>query len=452
MLSRLGWGFYGVGSALLTATAAPFFLLRRGGRYRGSVLPRLGWPGGDETSAPGAGVGGLWIHAVSVGEVGVARTLVSALPPNLPLVITTVTPTGQGLARKAFGDRAAVTYLPFDVGLSVRRFFRRYQPRALVLVEGDLWPRVLREAHRHGLSRTVVNGRISDRSFARLNRLGSVATWYYQQVDQLGVQTEDDRQRLLRLGLAEERVQVTGNLKFDTAEPKRNLDLEKAVELWAAARPVVVAGSTMAGEEEQVLDAWRVAGGSRSLLMLAPRHPERFDAVARLLAQQGVRFERRSESRDIDSREAGAPASPKNRAPEVVLLDTLGELATLYRNATLAFVGGTLVPTGGHNPIEPARFGIPVSVGPSMENFREIAVLFEAAEAWGQAPDAETLGAMWKGWLDDSAARAEVGRRSRELVASHRGATQRTLALLEPVLEPLMEALPETPPGDGGLE
>jgi 3-deoxy-D-manno-octulosonic-acid transferase len=240
------------------------------------------------------------------------------------------------------------------------------------------------------------------------------------------MQTASDRDRLLALGVPLSRVTVTGNLKFETPEPPPVPEADALVERLSAGRPVLLAGSTAAGEDEQVLDAFALLGaGGRALLVLAPRHPERFPAVARLLDARGLVFRRRSEP--FDERSAVAP-------PDVLLLDSLGELAGLYRRAAGAFVGGTLVPRGGHNPLEPARFGVPVTVGPSMENFREIADAFDHAGAWRRVRDAGDLAAVWASWLDDPPAARALGASGRALFEANRGALQRTVALVQPPL------------------
>lgn len=412
------WPLYQIAVALVAVAAAPVALLARRGRYRATLAGRLGRFRGEAVR------GALWIHAVSVGEVGVAATLVRALPPELPLVVTTVTPTGQERARALFAGRAAVAYFPLELGFAVERFLDRFAPRALVLCEGDYWPLVLHRTRRRGIPIAVVNGRVSDRSFPRLRRLrGAVRRLLLDPIERFGVQTAADRDRLLALGAPEGRVEVTGNLKFETPEPPARPELDALVTRLAAGRPVLVAGSTMAGEEEAVLDAFAAAGaGERALLVVAPRHPERFDEVAGRIARRHPDTLRRS---------AGAEAAGR---PAVLLLDSLGELAALYRLASGAFVGGTLAPIGGHNPIEPARFGVPVAAGPSMENFREIAERFDADRAWRRVADAAELAAVFAGWLDDPEGARELGRRGARLVEANRGALARTVELLAPLL------------------
>jgi 3-deoxy-D-manno-octulosonic-acid transferase len=424
-MQALLWGVYQLvmGAALLLT--GPILVARRGGHYLPTLPGRLGRTpaGGAAAGVPGGGRGGLWLHAVSVGEVGVAATLARALPPDLPLLVTTITPTGQARARAAFAGRAAVAYLPFELGFAVRRFFDRSAPAALVLVEGDFWPLLLREARRRRLPVAVANGRVSDRSFRRMRRLRPFLAPLLAGVDRFGVQTAEDRGKLLALGVPAERVAVTGNLKYEAPEPARSPALEGEVRRLAAGRAVLLAGSTMAGEEEEVLDALASLGG-RALLVLAPRHPERWDAVERLVAGRGLAAVRRS----------GLAGADAPRSADVLLLDSLGELAGLYAVADAAFVGGTLVATGGHNPLEPARFGVATAVGPSMENFREMAAEFDRAGAWRRVAGGRELAAVWGGWLDDPAAARAVGSRAARLVEDNRGALERTLELLAPAL------------------
>jgi 3-deoxy-D-manno-octulosonic-acid transferase len=431
---------YQLAMAAALVVVGPFILLRHGRRRAWPTL-RGRW---GASHPPPPGPRPLWIHAVSVGEVGVAATLARALPRDLPLVVTTVTPTGQERARALFAERAAVTYLPLDLGFSVERFFRHFQPRALVMVEGDLWPLVLARAGARGLPRLVVNGRVSDRTFRRLVRLGALAKPVlratYGEADAFGVQTREDAERLQTLGVPAGQVTVTGNLKYESPEPPPHPALAAALATVAAGRAILVAGSTMAGEEEQVLDGFAAAGGGhRALLVLAPRHPERWDAVGQLLARRQLAWRRRSQLEGTAGPLTGAPAASAAPAPpdlgqgaraDVVLLDSMGELAGLYRLAAASFVGGTLVATGGHNPLEPARFGRAVAVGPAMDNFRAMAEDFDRRGAWARVRDARELGTVWRSWLDDPAAAAAVGERAATLVRENQGSLAATVALL----------------------
>jgi 3-deoxy-D-manno-octulosonic-acid transferase len=433
------WGLYQLATGAALVAAGPFLLARRGSHYLPTLPGRLGRTDPREEGTAGEAVqGALWIHAVSVGEVGVAATLARALPAGTPLLVTTVTPTGQARARALFSrPNHQVAYLPFDLGVPVQRFFRRFAPRALVLVEGDYWPLVLREAHRRGLPVAVVNGRVGDRSFGRMRRLRPLLGPLFSGIARFGVQTRQDLDRLVELGVPPERITVTGNLKYETPRPEGKPDLEAGLRSLAGGRPLLLAGSTMAGEEAQVVDAFLAAGGGeRALLVVAPRHPERWNEVDAFLRSRGLAVVRRT-------------ALPLPGRPDAVLLDSLGELAGLYRRAAGAFIGGTLVPTGGHNPLEAAVFGIPIAVGPSMHNFREMAEAFDRLGAWRRVADARELGAAWRDWLDDPRAAEQMGILGLTLIQENRGALARTVAMLGEVL-PLPDPHPPAPsPGTG---
>ena len=421
-LHQAGWLLYQGAYAAMLLLAAPTLAAKRGlSHYLATLRGRLARALPEPPPAPGP----LWIHAVSVGEAGVAATLARRLPASLPLCVTTITPTGQAQARRLFAGRASVGYLPFDFAFSVGRFFAAISPRLLVLCEGDYWPLALREARRRGVPILVVNGRMSDRAFGNQRRLGRVNRLFYDPVDFFAMQTEEDRERLVSLGVDPAKVAVGGNLKFDSLPPAPKPELEATVAALAAGRPILVAGSTLEGEEEALLAALDELGRDRFLLVLAPRHPERWDAVEKLIRGRGFTCLRRSR---LTEAEAGA-------APEVLLLDSLGELAALYRLGAVAFVGGTLVPKGGHNPLEPAHFGVPILVGPSMFNFREIAERFTKADAWKQLEKRGQLPAALRSLLDDPSAAAALGARARALLEANRGAAARTLALIEPYIE-----------------
>jgi 3-deoxy-D-manno-octulosonic-acid transferase len=411
------WIVYQVVAMLAMILAAPFLLIRRGRHYLGTIPGRMASYDGVVPQSP------HWLHAVSVGEVGVANTLIGAMPPEQPLLVTTITPTGQERAQALLGERAAIAYLPYETDLAIQPFLRRFAPRSLILVEGDLWPLLLERVKRRRVPIAVVNGRISDDSFRRMRRLRPLLGPLLDRVDGFAVQTDEDRRRLIELGVPADRVHRTGNLKFETPEIEPQPEVESKLDELAAGRPILIAGSTMRGEENQVLDSFAlIGGGDRALLVLAPRHPERWDEVAELVEKEGLDVLRRSQ---WDS----------GHRPDVLLLDSLGELAALYRAGFAAFIGGTLVPTGGHNPLESARFGVPTVVGPSMQNFREIAEIFDRAAAWERAADAAQLARVWERWLDDPAAAQEIGRRGADVVTDNRGALKNTLDFLLPLLE-----------------
>jgi 3-deoxy-D-manno-octulosonic-acid transferase len=427
MSRGIGW-IYQALVTLALLVAGPLLLLFRGRHYLATLGGRLGGSGGGPVDK--APVRPLWIHAVSVGEAAVAATLAPRLPASSRLLVTTITPTGQARARAGFapfGERARVAYLPFDLGWPIGRFLDRHDPALLLLVEGDYWPLLLARLARRGVPVAVVNGRFSDRSFPRLLRFrGWVKRALLDPIDRFAVQTAADRDRLAALGVSPERIAVTGNLKFDMPEPPAAPDLDRRISRLAAGRPVLLAGSTMAGEEEAVLDAFRRAGaGGEALLVVAPRHPERFGAVAEQVERAGFELVRRS----------GAD----RERPEVLLLDSIGELAALYRSATAAFIGGTLGTTGGHNPLEASRFGVPVAAGPSMENFREIAEIYDRERAWARVDSGAALGRLWSDWLAHPEAARALGERGRELVAANRGATLRTVEFLAPLLAGIEE-------------
>ncbi len=418
------WFLYQLAMAAGLGVAAPVLLARRGRHYLDTLPARLG-------RLPEArGVRPLWLHAASVGETAVAATLAPALPADLDLLVTTVTPTGQAAAKKLFmplardGRSVVVTYLPFDLDPLVSRFLDRYSPRALVLLESELWPLVLRSCGRRRIPVAVLNARVSDRSFVRMRRAGRLCRrTLLDPVSRFGAQSPQDEDRLRGLGASGQTVSLTGNLKFDTPEPAPVAGLERTLRRLAADRPILVVGSTMSGEEGIVLDAFERLG-REAMLVLAPRHPERFDEVWGEIEERSLPALRRSRMQSAGMGETQA-------APvRVVLLDSLGELASVYRLASAAFIGGSLVPTGGHNPIEAARFGVPVIVGPSMENFRRMADDFKAAGALAVVRDGEALTSAWRRLLDGPGEAAEKGRRGLEIVDRNRGAVKRSVQLL----------------------
>ena len=374
--------------------------------------------------------GGAWLHAVSVGEVQACAPLVSALArrhPQLPLTVTTVTPTGAARARALFGDVAQVRYLPFDLPGAVRRFFRLVQPRLAVIFETELWPNLYRECGRRRVPLVLASARISQRSVGRYRRLGGLFRQTLSQAAVVAAQGEGDAQRFRALGASPDSTHVTGNIKFDFELPADiGARAARARHAYAAQRPLWVAGSTHEGEEQAVLDAQRLvrAAHGAALLVLAPRHPQRFAEVAQLLTDAQVSFVRRS---------AGvAPAAADDCA--VLLLDSLGELLDFYAAADVAFVGGSLVPVGGHNLLEPAALGVPILTGPNTFNCEEIARLLIARGAAEVVRDGAQLGARVAALLGDPDARERMGEAGRASVDSNRGALAKLLALIEPLL------------------
>jgi 3-deoxy-D-manno-octulosonic-acid transferase len=367
----------------------------------------------------------VWVHAVSVGEVLAARPLVAALKDRLPgwrVFVSTTTITGNAVAStSAAAD--GLFYAPFDWPRPVRAALGALDPTLLVLMEREIWPSLIHEAHRRGTRVAAANGRLSERSFSRYRLVGAFLRRVLGEVDLFLMQAPAHGVRLIDLGAPASRVQVTGNLKFDAAEaPKPSEALESRLGPSARGqRPLFVAGSTTEGEEELVLTAFRIVLGRvpAAALVLVPRHPERFDRVPPLAASSGLRCVRRS---------ALEPGGWRDE--EVVLLDSLGELASLYALADVVFVGGSLVPSGGHNILEPAAAGRPVIVGPHMDNFQEIADQFLAAGALVQVANARELGDEVSAMLLDPSRRRELGERGRRLVEDNRGAVRRTVDAL----------------------
>jgi len=375
---------------------------------------------------------GVWLHAVSVGEVQACAPLVSALSrrhPGLPLTVTTFTPTGSARARALFGNVAQVRYVPYDLPGSVRRFFRRVQPRLAVIFETELWPNLYRECSRRRIPLVLASARISARSVSRYHLVGSLFRETLARTALVAAQGAGDAERFRALGADPATTHVTGNLKFDFELPEglaaRGARLRAQ---YATDRPLWVAGSTHGGGEEQaVLAAQRQVRMTHpsALLVLAPRHPPRFDEVAGVLEGSGLSFVRRS----------AAAASAADASCAVLLLDSLGELLDFYAAADLAFVGGSLVPIGGHNLLEPAALGVPILTGPNNSNSEEIARLLVARGAAEVVRDGTELGARVSALLADAAAREQMGAAGRASVDGNRGALVKLLALIEPLLE-----------------
>ena len=370
----------------------------------------------------------IWIHAVSVGEVLAARPLVPALRARFPshrIFLSTTTLTGNEVAKKSVRGLDGLFFVPFDFPHAVRRALEVVNPSLLVLVETELWPNLIHEASRRGARVALVNGRISPRSFRRYKRMRHFLSRVLSEIDLFLMQGETHAERIRAMAAPPERVKVTGNLKFDAAFAGR--PPERLVRLLhgGAPRPLWVAGSTVPGEEELVLSAFhRVrARVPHARLLLAPRHPERFSEVPRLVEAAGFRCLRRS---------ALDPGSWADG--EVLLLDTLGELAQLYSLASVVFVGGSLVASGGHNILEPAVAGKPVVVGPYMENFQEIADTFRAESAMVQVASVDELAREIVALMLDEPRRRDLGERARGLVGRNRGAVSRTTDALVPLL------------------
>ena len=377
--------------------------------------------------------GSIWIHAVSVGEVNASAALVTTLReryPGIAVVVTTLTPTGAVRAKTLFGDLAQVRYIPFDLPGSVRRFFKRVQPRVGVIFETELWPNLYHQCGRRRIPLVLASARISSRSVSRYRRLGSLFRDALSRGVVVAAQGAGDADRFMSLGADPDRTHVTGNIKFDFSVPQDIGERgQRLREFYAASRPMWVAGSTHGGEEEIVLEAQRIVRGMhpRALLVLVPRHPPRFDEVAHGLQRAGIRFVRRSQR--LGEKVGAAAASA-----DVLLVDTLGELLDFYAAADVAFVGGSLVPIGGHNLLEPAALGVPILTGPYNANSADIANLLIARGAAEVVHEAGELGGRVSRLLSDPEERLRIGALGRDSVDSNRGALGKLLGLIEPLL------------------
>ena len=377
----------------------------------------------------------IWIHAVSVGEVLTARALIADLKrryPQLRIFLSTTTLGGQQVARRNVQDVDAVFYFPFDLAFIVRRTLRLVKPRVFIMMETEIWPNLLRACKTLGVATVMVNGRISSRSYPRYRLVRPFRRNVLMHVDKFCMQSEESARRIIDIGADPAKVTVTGSLKFDSLDVPGASTIEGRGQnrvlryfRMTSGRPVVVAGSTMRGEEQPLLQAFRRLRSSvtNPLLVLAPRNPERFGEVVQMARTHAFVTVRRSD----------LPIDAEPRA-EVVVLDTVGELAQVYQIATAVFVGGSLVDTGGHNILEPAVFGKPIVFGPHMQNFKEIAATFVAHDAAVQIPNARGLEDALLALLIDPVRRARLGAAARALVESNRGAKEKSLAVIGQVL------------------
>jgi 3-deoxy-D-manno-octulosonic-acid transferase len=381
----------------------------------------------------------IWLHCVSVGETQAAQSLVRALLtqfPNHRLVVSTTTVTGQQVARKIFANKAAlVFYFPIDLAWVVRRVLRAVQPSAVLIMETELWPRLLRECRARAIPVALLNGRISGASFSRYQLIRPFIRRVLNDLTIALMQSEKDAARIRELGLPGERIALPGNLKFDSAETA--IDERVTAELrsrfgFDGTRPLIVAASTHANEERIAIEALKQMDSDQSghaRLLIAPRHPERFGEVASLLEESGLTWSRRSEER-----------SERDPGCDVVLLDTVGELRAVYPLAQIVFVGGSIAVHGGHNMLEPAATGACVITGPHTENFAAVTKALLNEKALIQLPAAAgsdiptQLSSAFNELLSDEAKRREMGRRARQVCRQNTGATERTMKMLSPLL------------------
>jgi 3-deoxy-D-manno-octulosonic-acid transferase len=420
-------------SSLLLAVlvvGAPYWLVRMvtSGRYRAGLLERLGMvPKSLRAAAAGQRV--VWVHAVSVGEVMAATRLVCELQKRLPgwlIAVSTTTETGQNLAKQRLPD-LPVFYLPLDFRFAVRRYLRLLRPKMMVLMESELWPRLIIECAKDGLPVAVVNARISDRSFPRYMRLRQLWRPLLKTISLFLAQSAETADRLIKVGAPGSRVRMMGNLKYDLQAGTDN-EMTSRIESMLSGTSLIVAGSTLAREEEALLAAWPAIHQAvpDASLLIAPRHKDRFNEVWQMILKHESPSMRCSQIT-----QQGTTTPPKGT---ILLLDTIGDLASVYRIATVAFVGGSLVPKGGHNPLEPAQFGVPVLIGPSFENFREIVETMQAADSI-RIISKDSVAQTLIGILQDKPGAQALGDRGRSVFEAQSGATARTAKALVALLE-----------------
>lgn len=414
---------YSVLLAVAVVLGSPYWAyeMLRHGKYRRGLRQRLGFV---PHRFRDAGRSSIWVHAVSVGEVLAVSELVQRLRASFPdtsIVVSTTTDTGQKLAATRFGAEN-VFYFPLDFAFAARRWMRALRPKLVVVAETEFWPNLLRAAKENGAGVAIVNARISDRSLPGYRRWRKPLRRVLAGIDLFLAQTKEDAARLVEIGAPADRVAVSGNLKYDIppATAPAIVEVLRAALAGSGAGPVLVCGSTVDGEEELLLNAFAAVLSKfpYAVMVLAPRHPQRFEEVAELLSKPGIPFFRRSQWN-------GGPL-----AGRVLLIDTIGELASLYALADVAFVGGSLAPLGGHNIIEPAQYGAAIIVGPHTENFREIVSMFQSKSAV-KVVDVENLNRGLVDLLADDSERRSLGNRAAETLQSQRGATAVTLARLE---------------------
>ncbi|MDX1802866.1 MAG: lipid IV(A) 3-deoxy-D-manno-octulosonic acid transferase [Alcanivorax sp.] len=402
----------------------PFLFLRlwlRGRRapaYRQRWKERMAWG-----YRPATLQHSLWVHAVSVGETLAAAPLIERLLadyPQTPLLVTTTTPTGSERVRALFGDRVTHVYCPWELPGALTRFLRAFDPQLVVVLETELWPNLCAAVQRHGAKLMLMNGRLSEKSYRGYRKFERLVRPMLARFDALAVQTEVEARRYVALGAAADRVHAIGSVKFDMSLDQAVRDKAAALRETIGARPVWIAASTHPGEDEPLLAAHQalLKQQPQTLLVLVPRHPERFDDVAELIRQQGLRLARRSRDQAVDA------------DIQVYLADTMGELLMLFGVADLAFVGGSLVPVGGHNLLEPAAWEKPVLTGPHLHNFTAIAQLLDAAGGLTRVADASDLAEVLQRLFADPLARQHQGRAAAAVVEANRGALARGLALI----------------------
>ena len=371
----------------------------------------------------------IWIHAVSVGEVGAASGLVNELlrfNPHQQIIITTTTPTGSDHVNLLFGERVIHFYAPYDTYGAITRFLKKFEPSILLLMETELWPNMIHICAKKGVKVAIVNGRLSDRSYEKYKKWNWVVEPMLKDIDLFITQNESDANNFISLSADVDKIHVIGNLKFDVNQLYSNKKILSGLSgLKNTRQPVLIAASTREGEEEKVLNAFSFVLEKMPsvVLIIVPRHPERFEDVARLVSDLGFEFSRRSEDKEL--------ADPI----QVYLGDTMGELMAYYRSADVAFVGGSLVDTGCQNVIEPASLGLPVLVGPSQYNFSDICSELESASALRTVNNSEELGLAFLELLSDASVCAEMGENGKAFVRKRSDVVSSTLKTLNIIYE-----------------
>lgn len=405
--------------------------------YRGHWGERLGFYDASTASSSSSATPALWVHAVSVGETRAAEPLIDALLAAYPdgrIILTHMTPTGRATGKALFakhGARLVQSYLPYDTGTMVGRFIKHFKPAVCVLMETEVWPNLIATCGARGVPVVLANARLSERSLRKAGRLGSLILDAAHGISLVAAQTEADAQRVRSLGVKQ--VEVTGSIKFDVVVPDAALATGAALRKAIGARPVLLFASTREGEEALILQAVREARTElpvNVLLLIVPRHPQRFDEVARMVGEAGLNVQRRSQLALDGAAEGAIPAYI-----DVLLGDSMGEMFAYYAACDCTFVGGSLLPLGGQNLIEPAALGKPVLIGPHTFNFAESTEDALAAGGAQRVADAAELVAAAARLLRDDEARAAMGRGALAFANQYRGATRRTLALLAPLLK-----------------
>jgi len=426
-------GLYSLLLTIAMLLMSPLLLLRRE-KYASGFRERLGnypkfKPDGEKV---------IWLHCVSVGETNAARPLVDELIEKFPLhriVISTTTRTGQELARNIFRDNVdAIFYLPFDWKFSVRRALRTFKPSLLLLMETEIWPRLIVEAKRSGSKIAIVNGRLSQRSLNRYSFVRPIVSRVLRSVDMALMQNAKDAERMEALGMDAGKTVVTGNLKFDLSSSSDELELTERLKerfKFDGSRPLIVAASTHDPEERWIVESLKEKLTHHTRLLIAPRHPERFQIVSDLLKNSGQRFVRRSEE-----------PSDRDRSADIVLLDSIGELRAVFPLAEIVFVGGSLIPHGGQSILEPASAGVAIVTGYYTQNFNDAVQLFASDDALIQLPESNdenaivaSLSATFDELLHDSRKRQDLGSMASALMKANRGATAKTVTELKRLID-----------------